>query len=66
MIFSHLLHLHVQIRHLLVDEDGYAVVVASSTSKQLKASYCLRRQRFNNLMESGLSTKSLRGTQYGQ
>ena len=42
MISSHLLHLRVQIRHLLVDEDGDAVVVASSTSKQLKASYCLR------------------------
>lgn len=66
MILSHLLHLHVQIGHLLVDEDGYAVVVASSISKQLKASYCLRWQRFNNLMESGLSTKSHRGTQYGQ
>ena len=57
MISSHLLHLHVQIRHLLVDEDGDALVVVSSTSKQLKASYCLRWLRFNNLMESGLSTK---------
>ena len=44
MILSHLLlqHLHVQIRYLLVDEDGDAVVVASSTSKQLKACYSLR------------------------
>ena len=57
MISSRLLHLHVQIRHLLVDEDGDALVVVSSTSKQLKASYCLRWLRFNNLMESGLSTK---------
>ena len=42
MIASYLLHLHVQIRYLLVDKDGDAVVEASSTSKQLKASYCLR------------------------
>ena len=57
MISSRLLHLHVQIRHLLLDEDGDALVVVSSTSKQLKASYSLRWLRFNNLMESGLSTK---------
>ena len=42
MISSQLLHLHVQIRHLLVDEDGDAVVVASFTSKELKACYCIR------------------------
>ena len=41
-MFSHLLHLHVQIHYLLNEEGGDAVVVASSTGKQLKASYCRR------------------------
>ena len=34
MISAHLLNLHVQIRHLLVDEDGDAGAVASSTGKR--------------------------------
>ena len=42
MISSHLLHLQVQIRHLLVDEDDDAIVVAFSTSKQMRASYSRR------------------------
>ena len=71
MISAHLLNLHVQIRHLLVDEDGDAGAVASSTSKRWKL-VTVFDGRDSTILWKAIwswvrnSLISHRGTQYGQ